>query len=80
MVHVILVCSTVYHPSSHLSYLDYYVCNPYAQFNFLFIVDEVYREGVSCNYIKNASSSIIIVFVKQSFSDLYSEPSAGGFP
>lgn len=29
---------------------------------------------------KNASSSVIIVFVKQSFSDSYSEPSAGGFP
>lgn len=25
----------------------------------------MYREGVSCNYIKNASSSVIIVFVKQ---------------
>lgn len=28
------------------------MCNPYAQFNYLFIVDEVYREGVSCNYIR----------------------------
>lgn len=57
------------------------MCNPYAQFNYLFIVDEVYREGVSCNYIRmHQLSSVIIVFVKKSFSDSYSEPSAGGFP
>lgn len=50
----------------------------------LFIVDEVYGESVSFNNIniKNASSSVIpvIVFIKYSFSDSYSEPSAGGLP